>query len=87
MGCVSLPADKLQKLGECISTALRGKYCDRLDLHKICGLLQWLLKLFPAALQGLHLKKLVSTWTRGVSKTFLGRRKLVLKLELRYHLT
>ena len=49
MGCVSIPADKLVKLGECISTALRNKYCDRLDLHKICGLLQWLFKLFPAA--------------------------------------
>ena len=49
MGCVSIPADKLEKLGECICVALKGKYCDRLDLHKICGLLQWLFKLFPAA--------------------------------------
>ena len=49
MGCVSIPTDKLAKLGECIHMALKGKYCDRLDLRKICGLLQWLFKLFPAA--------------------------------------
>ena len=49
MGCVSIPADKLEKLGECICVALKGRYCDRIDLHKICGLLQWLFKLFPAA--------------------------------------
>ena len=48
-GCVSIPPDKLEKLGECICIALKGRYCDRLDLHKICGLLQWLFKLFPAA--------------------------------------
>ena len=49
MGCVSIPTDKLEKLGECICVALKGRYCDRLDLRKICGLLQWLFKLFPAA--------------------------------------
>ncbi|CAE7363847.1 spn-E, partial [Symbiodinium necroappetens] len=28
MGCVSIPTDKLEKLAECISLALRGKYTD-----------------------------------------------------------
>ena len=49
MGCVSIPTDKLQKLAECISLALRGKYTDRQTLSKICGMLQWLFKLFPLA--------------------------------------
>ena len=49
IGCVYIPADKLAKLVEIISTALRGKYTDRQTLSKICGTLQWLFKLFPLA--------------------------------------
>ena len=49
MGCVYIPTDKLEKLVEHISTALRGKCTDRQTLSKICGMLQWLFKLFPLA--------------------------------------
>ena len=49
MGCVSIPEDKLQRLHSVISSALKGKYTDRATLSKLCGMLQWLFKLFPLA--------------------------------------
>ena len=49
MGCVSIPEDKLLRLHTVISSALKGKYTDRATLSKLCGMLQWLFKLFPLA--------------------------------------
>ena len=49
MGCVSIPEDKLLRLHAVISSALKGKYTDRATLSKLCGMLQWLFKLFPLA--------------------------------------
>ena len=49
MGCVSIPEDKLVRLHTVISSALKGKYTDRTTLSKLCGMLQWLFKLFPLA--------------------------------------
>ena len=49
MGCVSIPSDKLERLHSVIMSALQGKYTDRSTLSKLCGMLQWLFKLFPLA--------------------------------------
>ena len=48
-GAIFIPQDKLDKLFHCILQVLRGSHCDRVDLHKVCGLTQWLLRAFPAA--------------------------------------
>ena len=49
MGAIFIPQDKLDKLFHCILQVTRGAHCDRADLHKLCGLMQWLLRAFPAA--------------------------------------
>ena len=49
MGAIFIPQDKLDKLFHCILQVTRGAHCDRADLHKVCGLMQWLLRAFPAA--------------------------------------
>ena len=49
MGAIFIPQDKLDKLFQCILQVTRGAHCDRADLHKVCGLMQWLLRAFPAA--------------------------------------
>ncbi|CAE6925850.1 spn-E [Symbiodinium sp. CCMP2456] len=49
MGCVCIPSDKLERLHSVISSKLQGKYTDRATLSKLCGMLQWLFKLFPLA--------------------------------------
>ena len=46
---VCIPADKLGRLKLLLQGALRGKYTLRVTLSKICGILQWLFKLFPVA--------------------------------------
>ena len=48
-GAIFIPQDKLDKLFHCILQVTRGAHCDRADLHKVCGLMQWLLRVFPAA--------------------------------------
>ena len=48
-GAVSIPTEKLAKLKLLLSTALSSSMCDRVTLHKICGTLQWLFKMFPLA--------------------------------------
>ena len=49
MGAVFIPQDKLDKLFHSTLQVIRGAHCDRADLHKVCGLMQWLLRAFPAA--------------------------------------
>ena len=48
-GCVCIPQDKLDRLHRLLSEALRRKHTDRVTLSKVCGVLQWLFKLFPLA--------------------------------------
>ena len=49
MGAIFIPQDKLDKLFHGILQVTRGAHCDRADLHKVCGLMQWLLRAFAAA--------------------------------------
>ena len=49
MGAIFIPQEKLDKLFHCVLQVLRAAHCDRGDLHKVCGLMQWLLRAFPAA--------------------------------------
>ena len=49
MGAIFIPQEKFDKLFHCILQVLRAAHCDRGDLHKVCGLMQWLLRAFPTA--------------------------------------